>query len=211
MFKKAYITQLSFDISNEEKDQAEKAILYFDHTCKLLEIAKDHLNIMKTPFKDNPEIDTKEITKARAAIRRFRDKVVENFNEFKQEAFKCVNAMHIFASDTQTVKFMKSFIALVDELEKKVNKFVELFDNLEDKEFVSKIIESLELIQEQCDEVQETVDERILPHIQTNILANSWVNSVSNDLQMQIEQKTPLIVELFNQRQDQINDLVADK
>ena len=39
---------------------------------------------MKTPFKGNSELDPKVIVKARAAIRRFRDQAVENFNDFKE-------------------------------------------------------------------------------------------------------------------------------
>lgn len=202
---------MTYDVSDEEKVQAEKAILFFNHASKILDIAQDHLNIMKTPFKDNPDIDTKELMKARAAIRRFRDKAIDNFNDFKKEAFKCVSVMQIFESDTQTLKLMKSFISSIDELEEKVNKFASLFDDLESESFPKDIVGSIEEVQKQCDEVKEIADDRIKTHIQTNILATSWVDSVSNNYQMQIEQKTPLIVELFNKRQDQLNDMIKEK
>lgn len=211
MIKKAYAIQMTYDVSDEEKVQAEKAILFFNHASKILDIAQDHLNIMKTPFKDNPDIDTKELMKARAAIRRFRDKAIDNFNDFKKEAFKCVSVMQIFESDTQTLKLMKSFISSIDELEEKVNKFASLFDDLESESFPKDIVGSIEEVQKQCDEVKEIADDRIKTHIQTNILATSWVDSVSNNYQMQIEQKTPLIVELFNKRQDQLNDMIKEK
>lgn len=202
---------MTYDVSDEEKVQAEKAILFFNHASKILDIAQDHLNIMKTPFKDNPDIDTKELMKARAAIRRFRDKAIENFNDFKREAFKCVSVMQIFESDTQTLKLMKSFISSIDELEENVNRFASLFDDLESESFPKDIVTSIEEVQKQCDEVKEIADDRIKTHIQTNILATSWVDSVSNNYQMQIEQKTPLIVELFNKRQDQLNDMIKEK
>lgn len=211
MIKKAYAIQMTYDVSDEEKVQAEKAILFFNHATKMLEIAQDHLNIMKTPFKDNPEMDPNEIMKARTAIRRFRDKAIENFNDFKKEAFKCVNVMQIFESDTQTLKLMKSFISSIDELESKVNIFSALFDDLESKSFPQDVVKSIEEVQKQCDEVKEIMDDRIKTHIQNNILATSWVDSVSNNYQMQIEQKTPLIVELFNKRQDQLNEIIKEK
>jgi hypothetical protein len=211
MIKKAYAVQMTYDVSDEEKDQAEKALLYFNHAAKVLEIADEHLNIMKTPFKDNSEIDSKEIMKARAAIRRFRDKAVENFNDFKKASFKCVNIMNIFHSDTQTLKLMKSFISSIDELELKVNKFVDLFDDLESKSFVQNVVKYIEDIQKECDEVSEIIDKRIKNHIQNNILATSWVDNVSSDLQMQIEEKTPLIIDLFNKRQDQLNDIIKER
>lgn len=211
MIKKAYSVQMTYDVSDGEKIQAERALLYFEHAMKLLDISSDHLDIMKTPFKNNPEMDPKDVMSARAAIRRFRDKSVENFNEFKNVAFKCVNVMQNFASDTQTVKIMKSFISSIEDLENKVNKFVDLFSTLESKDFVSNVIASIEDIQKECDELNDLIDERIKNHIQTDILATSWVDSVSNDLQMKVEKKTPLILDLYNKRQDQLNDIIKEK
>jgi len=211
MIKKAYAVQMTYDVTDAEKNQAEKALLYFEHTSKSLQLASYHLDIMNTPFKDNPEVDPKEVMKARAAIRRFRDKSIENFNEFKRQAFQCVNVMHVFESDTQTLKLMKSFISSIDELEVKVNKFSELFADLEAKSFPQDVVKSLEDIQQQCEDIEEIIDERIKNHIQTNILATSWVDNVSNDLQVKIQEKTPLIVDLFNQRQDQLNDMIKER
>lgn len=208
---KSYTLQMSYDVSDSEKLQAERALLFFNHSVKLLDLASEHLNIMKTPFKDNPEMNSDEIMKARAAMRRFRDKAVENFNEFKISAFKCVNIMQAFASDTQTVKLMKSFISSIDELEICVNDFADLFSDLQDKEFVKNIVASIELIQKQCEDLDQIIDERLKSHIQSNILAKSWVDSVSNDVQMKIEKKTPLILDLFNKRQDQLNKIIKEK
>jgi len=211
MIKKAYAVQMSYDVTDAEKTQAEKALLYFSHALKMLNLADEHLNIMKTPFKDKPDISPEEVMKARAAIRRFRDKAIDNFNEFKHAAFKCVNAMQSFASDTQTVKLMKSFVTSIDELEMKVNDFVDLFNDMESKEFAKSVVTAIEGIQEDCSEIEEIIDERIKSHIQTNILATSWVDSVSNELQTKVEQKTPLILDLFNKRQDQLNDMIKER
>lgn len=202
---------MTYKVSDDEKVQAEKAILYFNHASKMLDLAQEHLNIMKTPFKDKPDINSDEIMQTRAALRRFRDKTVDNFNEFKYTAFKCVNIMQTFASDTQTVKLMKSFISAIDDLEVKVNDFIELFSDLEAKDFPKNIVASIEDIQSKCDMVEEIINERIKDHIQNDILASSWVDTVSNELQLRIEQKTPLILDLFNKRQDELNDIIKEK
>lgn len=202
---------MSYDVSDSEKHQAEKALVYFKAAKKYLVQASDHLNIMKTPFKDNQDVTPEEIIKSRAVIRRFRDKAIENFDKFKKAAFDCVNLMQTFSSDTQTLKLMKSFISSVDDLEVSVNQFAELFDDLQSKEFSKDVVTAIEGIQKQCDEIDEIIDERIKSHIQTNILATSWVDAISNDLQMKIEKKTPLIVDLYNQRQEQLNDAVEER
>jgi len=211
MIKRAWVTQMTYDVSDEEKMQAERALMYFNHCLKQLQLASDHLDIMKTPFKNNPEMDPKEVIKARAPIRRFRDKSVENFNLFKKAAFQCVKLMQDFSNDTQTVKLMKSFISSVNELENKVNIFVDLFTDLEVKDFSTQIVSSIEAVQSQCDEILEIIDDRIKDHIQQNILATNWVDTVGNELEMKIEPKTPLILDLFNKRQDQLNDTIKER
>lgn len=205
LIKKAYGVALNYEVSSAEKQQAEQALLSFKTAEKLLMLASDHLNIMKTPFKDNPDMTEQDIMKARAVVRRFRDKAIENFDLFKKTAFQCVNLMQIFATDTQTLKLIKSFISSIDELEVSVNHFSELFNDLQASDFSKNVVTDIENIQKQCDEIDEIIDDRIKTHIQTNILATSWVDSISNDLQMKIEQKTPLILDLYNQRQQELN------
>ena len=209
--RRAYLVQMTYDVSDEERTAAEKALLYFNHASKLLQLASEHLDIMKTPFKNNSDVDSKEVMRARTAIRRFRDKSVENFNEFKRVSFKCVQIMQDFANDTQTLKLMKSFISSIDELESKVNRFVDLFDDLETKTFASDVVTAIQSVQDECDDIEEIIDQRVKDHIQQNILATNWVDSVGDELEMKIKPKTPLILDLFNKRQDQLNEAIKDR
>lgn len=209
--KKAYSIQMSYEVTDAEKKRAEQALMCFESSIQALRQASDHLDIMKTPFKDNPEMSPEEVMKARAAIRRFRDKSIDMFNHFKEIAFKCVNAMQTFSADTQSVKLMKSMISSIDELEVDVNNFAEVFDDLQSKDFPKNVVSAIQNVQDQCDDVEEIIDERIKPHIQNDILATSWVDSVSQDLQMNIEKQTPLIMDLYNQRQNQINDAIQER
>lgn len=211
MLKKSYSIQMSYDISDAEKLQAEKALSYFNHAIRALNIASDHLNIMKTPFKDSAASTPDEIMQARAAIRRFRDKMIDNFNNFKKISFQCVNLMQMFISDTQTSKLLKSFVNSIEDLESNVNKFAELFSNLEDKSFTSNAVKNIEDIQKTCDSIKDIIDERIKKHIQSNILASNWVDAISNDLEVKINRKTPLMLDLFNERQNKLNDIVHQK
>jgi hypothetical protein len=211
MIKKAYSIQMSYNVSDTEKHQAEQALLAFKSAANLLTQASDYLNILKTPFKDNPDMTPEDVMKARPVIRRFRDKAIDNFDLFKRTAFKCVNLMQTFATDTQTLKLMKSFITSIDELEVKVNAFAELFNDLESNDFSKSIVSQIEDIQKKCDDLDEIIDERIKSHVQTNILATNWVDAISTDLQTKVEEKTPLILDLYNKRQDQLNDAVEER
>lgn len=205
--KRSYSVQMSYEVSDAEKAQAEKALLAFNYVEKLLKSSCDHLKIMETPFKDHPDISTEQVLKYRAALRRYRDKVIENFNNFKIASFKCVTLMQLFSSDTQTVKIMKSFINGIEDIEKNVNEFADLFSDLESKQFVPNAIQSISTIQQECEELEDIIDERIKTHLQSNILGKNWVDGVSDSLQMKLEKETPLMIDLFNERQKQLNEV----
>ena len=207
MFRKAYAVQLTYDISDPEKAEADKALLAFNEAIKLLNMALTHLNIMHTPFKNHPDIDTKQLIQFRAALRRYRDKFVDNFNNFKNIAFKCISLLSPFSNDTQTIKLIKSFISAIEDLEKNVNIFSELFNNLQAKDFVTQIVKALDDIEQEVDKLKEMINDRIKSHIQSDILGKSWVNDVSEAIEMKMEEKTPLLIDLNRERQEQLSGL----
>jgi len=208
---KKYAIDMTYNVTDAEKQEAKRALVCFNRAIKLLDVASEHLNILKTPFKDNPDIKPEEIMAVRVSMRDFRDKSVDNFNIFKKIAFRCVHIMQNFSSDTQIVKLMKSFISSIDDLESKVNEFVDLFSDLESKEFSKDIVIKIEEIQEECEDLEEMVRSRIVDHVQSNILSTSWVDSVSKDLQMKVEKHVPLIMELSKKRMDQLNESLKGK
>src|SRR5258708_4773506 len=187
MKKKLYATQLSYEVPDEEKVRATKIILYFDHLLKILNFCDDHLTLIYTPFKDNPGISPEQTFKARAALRRYRDKVADNFNTFKRQAFKCFLLLQPFSIDTQIVKLSKSFVMSINDIEKQVNRFIDLFSNLQSKDFGPGVVKGAEGIKKEIAQVKQIIEDRIKSHVQNNILARSWVdvvrfNSILNNL-----------------------------
>jgi len=195
--KKVEGTQLSYDVTDAEKYQANKAIIAFNYTLKVLRQAKEHLNIMLTPFKDHQDISEEQIFKFRSSLRSYRDKAIENFNNFKIASFRCITLMQMFLSDTQIHKLMKSFESSIDVLEAKVNEFAEIFSNLKDKEFIKKLTEAIEKIQSECDVIEDIIEDRLKSHIQTNILASNWVDNIGKKLNKVLDHKDPLMIQLF--------------
>ena len=197
---------MTYDVSDAEKAQAEKAIIAFNYTLKKLKIASDHLNIMLTPFKDHPDIPPEQVFKFRVQIREFRDQSIENFNQFKIAAFRCIVVMQKFQTDTQTNKLMKAFISSIDDLESKVNDFAEEFQDLKSNDFSKKIVKFITDIQDKCEEIEEIINDRLKTHIRENILSKTWADDVSSELNTKIETSKPLIMELFHQRQEELNN-----
>lgn len=197
ILKKAYHMMMSYDISDAEKYQAENSIICFNASSKALATADKYLNIIYTPFKDNPEMSKEDVMKIRAALRRYRDTSVDKFNNFKKISFKCVASLSKFAFDTQISKFTKSYISEIEVLEANVNDFVALFDNLEDKEFSKKIVSQIENIHKQCEQISELINQRIIKHIQDNILSKNWTSEFDKD-NLTLKHEDPLMVMLEN-------------
>jgi hypothetical protein len=207
MLKKAYVSQMSYKLTDAEKQAAEKALIAFTFATKVLDKAINHIYVMLTPFKDNPDISPDEIVEFRAGLRRYRDKVIDNFNQFKIASFKSIKALQPFSMDTETAKLTKSYISYVDDLEHLIGKFSDLFQNLKDKDFVSSIVTSLTDIEKQCDQIKDLVEDRVKSHIQKDILGRTWMDLLSDELQVKMEDQMPKILELEQERNKQLDDL----
>jgi hypothetical protein len=205
LIKKSTGIQLSYEVSGDEKKRAEKLIMAIDLAITSLRSCDDHLNIMYTPFKNNPSVSTEEVFKYRAALRRYRDESIKNFNEFKKIAFRCYVLMNKFTPDTQMVKLIKSFTMSVSDIEKQVNIFAGAFDDLEVKDFPILLTKCIDNIKKEVAQLKQILEDRVKPHIQNNILARNWVDTISNTLQEKIEEKIPLTVKLVNERNELIN------
>jgi|SRR5271166_627251 len=203
--KRAYAIQLSYEVQSEEKDRANKAMLYLDALIRQLKKCNDHLDVIYTPFKNNPNITPAETYKARAGLRRYRDKVADNFNELKRIAFRCFMLLREFSSDTQTAKLTKSFVLSIGDIEKQVNRFIELFSELETKDFGALVVKAIDNIKKEISQFEQTIEDRIKKHIQDNILAQSWTDAVSNDLNEAIENQIPMSIRLVEEREKKLN------
>jgi hypothetical protein len=198
--RKIYAVDLTYEVPNLEKDKASKIILHLDHLLKVLKVCEEHLNLIYTPFKDNQNITPEQTFSARAALRRYRDKAVDNFNIFKRQAFKCFVLIQPFSFDSQMVKLSKSFVLAISDIEKQVNRFVDLFSDLESKDFGQTIVKSIDNIKKELAQIEQIIEDRMKDHIQNNILARSWVDMVSDELQEKVEKKIPLSIELVEKR-----------
>ena len=136
--KHAYLLQMNSELNDEEKSVAKRALIRSKKAEKDLRICIDFINLFYTPFKDNEGATPEDIFKIRASLRTFRDKNIENFNNFKMSAFYLLECLEYFSTDVQTIKIVNSFNSYIDELESLINKLSQLFKNLESKDFAKE-------------------------------------------------------------------------
>jgi uncharacterized protein Yka (UPF0111/DUF47 family) len=206
--KFAQTPQLSFDVPDNEKVMAKKAVKAFLQVKEKIEALNTHLDIIYNPFNAHQTISTKSIIDNRGALIRYKNKVRDNFNNIAKTALYCVAHMNQFSNDTHSVELMRSFVESIGDIEDQVKIFDSIFKNLKAKEFRDNVLKVVQGIKKQAAQVTKLIDERLLNHINTNILATNWKENLSQELKFQIEDKEPYIKRLYNDREKQVEDML---
>ena len=199
--KKAYTVQMTLDIPDAEKRIAEKAEESFEILLGKLKLALEHLNMIYVPFKKYNATDTDEIVENRDVLRRYRDQIKLNYEEILSISYACLSLMSDFSIDSSVEELMNSFTSGIKDLEKQVNYLLSIFSNLNSTEFRDSLLASIEAVKKQSSQLKQLINDRVLEHIGTNILAKNWGSFVDDKLQAKMKNKVPLIVELYRERQ----------
>jgi dGTP triphosphohydrolase len=206
MYRKAYSIQMHFGVPESEKRVAEKAEEYFEQLISGLQDAKDYLDLIYVPFQKHQNIDMEMVTDYRKTFREYRDQVKLKFRKIVKKAYKCVALMNSFSTDTATEEIMESFIGTIRELDKYVDTFVSIFSNLNSSEFRDHLISTIDSLKKQMNQIEQLIRDRILEHIDSNILAKNWAKDISDGNSEPIEERVPLVVQLFKERQKALQE-----
>ena len=202
---KRYATMMSFDVPESEKRVAEKAVETFEDLISQIRLANNHLDIIYIPFSKVGNLDQKLLAQYRVVLRRYRDKIKENYNDIMKTAHRAVLLMGEFSSDIQTVEMMNSFISSLEDVRKQVNRLLGIFSDLGSLEFKDALLKGITLVKKEGNQVKQLVNDRILEHINTNILATNWINKVTDEQQEKVYERVPLVVELLEEREKALN------
>jgi hypothetical protein len=78
---------------------------------------------------------------------------------------------------------------------------MDILDDFKSPDFRTNVLSAIENIRKESSEIEKLIRDRIIPHIDANILANDWISNTGDKLQVKIENRIPIITELFNERQ----------
>jgi len=195
---RAYTVQMNLDVPDAEKRTAEKASEYFESILSQLKLGIEHLDLIYTPFAKRQKLDSKEIVENRDILKKYRSKTKELFDKILNDSHHAVSLMGEFSTDSAVEELMGSFVAATRELEKQVNILLSIFSNLNNPEFKDQLIKAIDSVKKQSSQLKD----RILEHIDTNILAKNWESLVNDKYQDKIKNKTPLVVQLYEERQE---------
>jgi hypothetical protein len=200
--KLAYAIEMAFEVPDVEKQVATQASERFEAVLNSLNLAKDHLDIMYEPFKRHENISPEAVVEKRGVISRYKQQVKKNYNKVKQCALFSIEKLNYFATDTHILELINSFRDSIQDVEKQVNILLDILDDYESPDFRNNVIAGIEGVKKQSAQVDKLIRDRIIDHIDTNILAKNWMTNTGDELQMKIKNRIPVITQLYNERQE---------
>lgn len=202
MIKKlAYAIEMAFNIPDSEKEIANIASERFSAVIDAIDQAKDHLDLMYDPFKEHENISTESLTKRRGVLNRYKQQVKKNFNRIMGLALYALEKFNYFATDTEISELISAFKDSVEDVEKQVNIFLDILNDYESPDFRQNVLKEIEGCQKQCIQLADIIQDRIIDHIDANILTKNWVTNTGDDMNIKIQNRVPVVTELYNERQ----------
>lgn len=205
--KLAYSIEMSFDVTEAEKKIAAQAGQLLDQVINLLDLAQDHLDLMYNPFKKYEYISPESLHENRGKLYLFKKQVKKNFDEITYVVFQVVQKLNNFNSDYHVKELINSIEKSMENLKNEIETYLDTLDNFEAADFRDKVLTSLDNSKKEMQELEKLIKERIIEFIDTNILAKNWTSKTTDQFKAKIEDKVPLITELFHERQKALEEL----
>lgn len=204
--RKSYAIQMNFEVPDSEKRIAEKAQERFEDLLSKMKLATEYLDKIYDPFKRIDNLDTKLIVKYRKTFYDYAEQIKFKYDSIIEKSIDCVILMNEFKTDTIIEEMVNSFMSNMNNLVKYVDGLLSIFTNLNDPDFKPQLISSIDYIRKITSQIKQLVNDRIVEHISTNILAKNWASDFSDNYQKVVEEKVPLVMKLFRERQEALRE-----
>ena len=197
----AYSVQMSYPVPDSERRIAEKIEESLEDLLARLKLAVEYLDLSYFPFKKVQSLDNKQIIEHRAVFRKYRDEIENKFEDINKRSFRCMVLLHELSKDRAINELLNSFSETMRNLNEQVENLLDIFENLNSANFKDALISSIDLVRKQVNQARQMINDRILEHLDTNILAKNWMNDLSKKYNEEVRAKLPMLVELFRERQ----------
>ncbi len=199
--KIAEAIELSFDIPESEKKLTQEIISNLESLKGHIGQAIEHLDKIYQPFQKYTTISTEKLIQNRGVLNRYKQQIKSNFENVKKIAFFILQKMQKFQNDGQIAELTNAFRDEIEQLEKKVEKILSALDNFRAADFRDELLKSIEAVQEEQKTIDNLIQDRLIQHLNVNILAQNWTEPVGKLLQQTIEPHTPALLELYQERE----------
>jgi len=206
--KLAESINMSLDVPSSEKKIAQMVVRKFQQLSKKIDAFDKHLDILYNPFKSHETVTEESVIQHRAALRRYRDKIKDNFANIKVFIVSCITDLNYFSSDTHISELMKSFNDSIGDIEEALEDLLTNLDNWKNKEYRTNVMKCIESVKKQCNQLDDLINDRIIDDINTNILAKNWTDNLDDKLKSSIKDKEPYVKRLHEDREQRLKELL---
>lgn len=206
--KLAQLVEMSLEIPVAEKKIARNIIKNFQIIGGKLKSFNKHLDIIFVPFNNNKNVSKESVLEYRASLRRYSEKIKENFSEIRELAAQAINELNFFSTDSHIKELINAFIDSFGDVENSVNFVISSIENWKSDQYRDLVIKSIEIVKKQVAQTNKLIEDRIIEHINTNILANNWMD-LANNKDNNI--KEPYIKQLFKEREEKLRKMLKYK
>lgn len=206
--KLAQLVEMSLDVPDGDKKIARKIVQKLQQIIKKIELFDKQLNILYNPLKNNDDVSEKSIVENRGTIRRYRDEIEKIFTEMRTLAYITLQEMNYFNIDGHIMDLIKTFTDSFNDIDESVNILLENLDDYKSDKYKDNIISTVENVQKQCGQLENLIKERIIKHINTNVIASNWYDGLSDTVQTSIQKNEPAITRLFKEREEQLKQVL---
>ncbi len=208
MIKLAQLVEMSLDVPDGDKKIARKIVQKLQQIIKKIELFNKQLDIIYNPFKNNNDVSTDSIVENRGTIRRYRDELEKIFTEMRTLAYITLQEMNYFNIDSHIMDLIKTFTSSFNDIDESVNILLENLDDYKSEKYKDNVISTIENAQKQCGQFESLIKERIVKHINDNIIASNWYDGISETVQTSVKQNEPAIIRLFKEREEQLKQVL---
>lgn len=201
--KLAATLEMSFKVPDSEKEIAQVAVENFLSVINSFTIIKDHLDLIYNPFKNAESLSSEEVFQYRGKLNRFKNQVKKNFKILKNHAFKALQKINYFSKDTHCIELIGAFKESMNDVISAGIKLIKVLDDYRVSDFKDKIVAAIDNIKKEASQTEELVRDRIIDHIKSNIIGESWINE-DNDA-TELAEKIPTVIEIYKNINKGIN------
>lgn len=196
----AQTVDLSVEISDTEKKAAYKAIIKLEKLEKRLSSFNKYLNTMYHPFKKYNAISDESILKYRGAIWKYANKIRDDFEELREIAGECVEYLKVFDTDSHINDIINTFDDSIGEIDDRVSIAFTAISNWSGPSYKDNVLKALESLKKDVAELRKLIYDRIIEHINNNIIDKNWIDSISDNIKKDLKEKGPHISKLHKKR-----------
>ena len=205
--KIAETVEMSIAIPDSEKGTAGALVSILEKLSVKYDGFNTLLDKIYNPFSGDKEVSKESVENNKKPFMDYKKEIDETLREIEQVAMLCVEKLIVFSSDTDINELLTSFKSGIDQIKDNVRILGDALVSWDSDDFKDMVVKSIENLKKDINNSRELINDRIISHINENILGKSWVDEIGKEMNLDIKDKEPMIKELYREREKQLQEM----